>query len=420
MERIKPRRFAAVAAGLALAGLLAASAWAASTAGQLDTSFGGTGYVTTSFTGDYSFANGVTVQDGGKVVAVGGVATGSTGDFAIARYNKDGSLDQSFGNGGRVTTDFNNGTDLATAVAVQGDKIVVVGYTSPGDNTYYFALARYKKDGSLDSSFGNGGKVVSNFSGYDFADAVAVDGDKIVVAGETRAGTGGDNFAVARYNKNGSLDASFGTDGLVWTDFNGGLDSANGVALMGDKIVAGGYVQGANYDFGLVRYNKNGSLDSSFGTGGKVETDFGHGDDFGHAIDVKGDRIVLVGSASNGTDQDFAAAEYDKRGVLDPHFNGTGMSTMSLGGDDEASGGGFGPGDTVVAAGYSPGFTGGFAVARWTKSGAPDTSFGAGGFTTTPIGGASGGFAMALEPDNRIVVAGYSDDNFAVARYLDK
>jgi len=422
MKRIKPRRFAAAAAGLVLACTLAASAWAAGSAGSLDTSFAGTGYVTTSFGPGYQFAAGVTNYDGGKAVAVGGYDSGTNnGDFAVARYNKNGSLDQSFGNGGLGTTDFSGNSDLADTVAVMGDKIVVAGYTSPGGNTFYFALARYNKDGTLDQSFGNGGKVVSNFSGYDFADAVAVDGDKIVAAGETRAGgPGDDNFAIARYKKDGSLDGSFGNSGLVATDFNGGFDSANGVAFMGDKIVAAGYVEGANFDFGLARFNKNGTLDSSFGTGGKVETDFGNGNDFGHAVDVRGDRILVVGSASNATDQDFAAAVYDKRGMPDTHFNVTGRSTIDMGGDDTASGGAFGPEDTVIAAGDTFSASDQFAVARWTKNGAADPSFGTGGFTTTAIGGDSGAFAMALGPENKIIAAGYSDDNFAVARYLNK
>jgi uncharacterized delta-60 repeat protein len=417
MRRLLPRRFAAVAIGLALAGTLAASAWAANKAGQLDTSFGGTGYVTTPI-GDFSVAQGVTNYDGGKTVAVGLADNGTNNDFAVARYNKDGSLDTSFGTGGTVTTDF-GGDDQATSVAVMGDKIVVAGFTTPDDYvTVSFAVARYNKNGSLDTSFGTGGKVVTTFGdGNDYGDAVAVKGDKIVVAGFAAG-----DFGLAEYTKSGALDQSFGSGGLVKTDFDGGFDSANGIAFRGDTLIAAGYANyfSGNTNFALAAYDKRGVLDSSFGTGGKVETDFAGQDDSAHAVDVHGDRIVAVGEASVAGNNDFAAAVYDKRGVLDPKFNGTGKATMDIGGDDAAYGGGFGPGESVVAAGTTWD-TEQFAVARWTKTGQPDPKFGAGtGFTTTSVGALySNGLAMSFAPDDKIVVAGVADDQFAVARYFD-
>ncbi len=413
----KPRRFAAVAAGLALAGTLAASAWAADKAGQLDPSFGGSGYVTTPI-GDFSVAQGVTNYDGGKTVAVGLADNGTNGDFALARYNKDGSLDQSFGAGGTTTTDF-GGDDQAVAVATMGDKIVVVGFTTiDGGATWEWALARYNKDGSLDQSFGTGGKVVTDFGDHqDFTDGVAVKGNKIVVVGQVNH-----KFAVAQYTKDGNLDGSFGTGGLTTVTFHGGADAANGVAFRGDTIIAAGYDNFAsgNSNFVLASLDKRGNIDASFGTGGKVETDFAGGDDAAHSVDVHGDRIVAVGEATVGGRLDFAAAEYDKRGTLETHFNGTGKATMDLGQNAAAYGGGFGPGDSVVAAGTAWD-TEQFAVARWTKAGQPDPKFGGGdGFTTTSVGSVySNGLAMALAPDHKIVVAGVADDKFAVARYFD-
>ena len=193
---------------------------------------------------------------------------------------------------------------------------------------------------------------------------------------------------------------------------------------MGDRIVAAGYVNflSGNTDFGLARYTKDGVLDTSFGTGGKVETDFAGGDDAGHAIDVKGGRIVVVGSASTTLNVDFAAALYDKHGALDPSFSSDGKATLDLGGvDDEAFGGGFGPHDSVVAGGLSFDATDVFAVARWTKQGAPDPQFGGGdGCTKTMVGADSGGLALAFGPDEKIVLAGFSNDDFAVVRYLGK
>ncbi len=425
-----PRRLAVGIIGVAVVGVVAASAWAA--AGNLDTSFNGTGYTTTHFDGLYSFANGVAVS-GDKAVVVGGVAKDDPvgvdfGDFAIARYNKNGTLDTSFGGDGRVTVDFVGGTDLATCVTFQGDKILVAGFTTPDDGAdYEVAIVRLNKNGTPDMTFGVQGQVVDGYGdGYDFANGIAAAGDKIAVSGATRlnGGPGNNNFFVARYKNNGLKETTFDGDGIAVTDFNGGDDSAGGVKFQGDKLVAGGYVQGADTDFGLVRYLKTGALDTTFDADGKVETDFGSGDDAGHAVDVSKDRIVLVGSASNGTDQDFAAAVYGKTGALDPTFSGDGKATLDVapGDDDTAFGGAWGPGDTVVAGGAVGFFADqGFAVARWTKAGVPDAAFGTGGSTVTPIGGTSGGFALDdHSADSKLVVAGYSDDDFAVARYLNK
>ncbi len=438
MQSFRPRRFAAVAAGLALAGALATSAWAAANSGQLDTSFNGTGYTTTPI-GAFSFAFGVTTQ-GDKTIAVGGTFS-ATGDFAVARYNKNGSLDTSFGTGGVTTTDFSGGDDSADAVAMQGDKIVVAGFTSSdGDLTDQVALARYNKDGSLDTSFGNGGEVVTDFGDhYDFADAVAIHGDSIDIAGETRAGgPGDDNFLVAQYKKNGQLDTSFGTGGFTATDFNGDFDAANGLAFQGDKIVLGGYVSSPSngFDFGLARYTKNGQLDTSFGAGGKVETDFFGGNDAAHAVDVKGDSIVAVGDAVNGTQTvgnstntlfDFAAAMYDKNGKLDPKFGSGGKAVLSAGDIDQGYSGGFGPGDSVWVGGstedYADANTAYFAVGRWTKNGQPDPKVGTNGTTRNTLGGDSAAaFAGASGPGDTITLAGgdITQGTFAVARYTNK
>jgi uncharacterized delta-60 repeat protein len=201
---------------------------------------------------------------------------------------------------------------------------------------------------------------------------------------------------------------------------------------MDDRIVAVGYVcrtangsasgcfRAGQFDFGLARYTRDGALDSSFGTGGKVQTDFNGGSDLAHAVDIRGQTIAAIGEASNGSNQEFAVAEYDKSETLDPWFGGDGKATVDLGGDDSATGGAIQYDGRVVAAGSTPEGPIGdvFAVARFT----PDPSLGGGaGFTTTPIGPFSAAQDMALGPDNRIVAAGYSCSatcDFAVARYL--
>jgi uncharacterized delta-60 repeat protein len=210
---------------------------AAAAPGDLDASFDSDGKVTTDF-GSSESAFAVAVQPDGRIVAAGG----SDGDFALARYNGDGSLDTSFDSDGKVTTDFGAFAG-ALAVAVQPDGRIVAAGESGGD----FALARYNRDGSLDTSFDSDGKVTTDFGGSEVATAVAVHPDGRCVA----AGGSDEDFALAGYKVDGSLDTSFDSDGKVTTDF-GGFEFASDVAIQPDgRIVAAGNSGG---DFALARY----------------------------------------------------------------------------------------------------------------------------------------------------------------------
>ena len=291
--------------------------------GSLDASFGSSGLVTTDFASldDIGFA--LLIQADGRIVVAGGAHSGApTGaDFALARYNPDGTPDVSFGNGGLVTTDFTSGNDAAAAIAMQADGRIVVAGTSntfpTGDD---FALARYNPDGSLDASFGNGGLVTTDFASLDelgLALAIQADG-RIVVAG----GTGSvfpaiEDFALARYNPDGTLDTSFGSGGLVTTDFGSQLEFAQALAVQADgRIVAAGGTAVNRPplffdDFALARYHGNGDLDLSFGIGGLVTTDLGSSSDHAHALAIQADnKIVVAGYTSRvGTGNDFAQTD---------------------------------------------------------------------------------------------------------------
>ena len=217
--------------------------------GTLDASFSGDGTQTTNFR-RFDGVTGVAVQANGRIVAIGGTFDGvDDRDFALARYNANGTLDVSFSGDGKQTTGF-GGNAEAYAVALQANSKIVATGLAPGTGGGNFALARYNTNGTLDVSFSGDGKQTTNFVGFDFANGVSIQGDgKIVAAGRT----GGANFALARYNPNGSLDASFSGDGRRTTDF-GGLDQAYGVALtQHGKIVAAG-AGGGNFDFALARY----------------------------------------------------------------------------------------------------------------------------------------------------------------------
>ncbi|MFD9223461.1 hypothetical protein ACFWDI_26440 [Streptomyces sp. NPDC060064] len=283
--------------------------------GDLDPTFGTGGKVTTNFGGTDNEARGVAVQADGKIIAVGQSDSGGTIDFALARYNPDGSLDSTFGTGGKVTTDFGGGGDLAFGVVVQADgKIIAAGLDFSGSTFFDFALARYNTDGSLDTTFGTGGKVTTDFGGsFDVAFGVVVQADgKIVAVGSA----GGIAFALARYNTDGSLDSTFGTGGKVTTNFGGG-NEARAVALQADgKIIAAGVSTSGTADFALARYNTDGSLDSTFGTGGKVTTNFG-GTDEARAVALQADgKIIAAGLDFSGGAFEFALARYQDGGSI--------------------------------------------------------------------------------------------------------
>jgi uncharacterized delta-60 repeat protein len=299
--------------------------------GSLDPTFDGDGKVLTDFDGRGALAYDIAIQPDGKVVVVGtvdGVAVNDS-DFAIARYNTDGGLDPTFGVGGLVITDIGT-EDQGWAVSLQEDgRIVAAGMTGV-DETRDFALARYNTDGSLDQSFDGDGKRTIDFGGMDFAFDVAIQSDsKIVVAGTSRLPALEFDFALARLNTDGSLDtegldpymdAPFDTDGKVTTDFAGEGDQATSVAIepSGKILVAGAATPAPGpelEDFGLARYNVDGSLDSDFGGAGKVTTSFSPEDDVPWGVVVQRDgRIVLAGSSEENGSFDFALARYLVRG----------------------------------------------------------------------------------------------------------
>ncbi len=265
--------------------------------GSLDTDFNITGKVTTDIgSGTTDNAYSITLQGDGKII----VAGSSSSNFALVRYNSDGNLDNSFGSNGKITTDIGtNSNDIAYSVSVQGDgKILVAGSSSSN-----FALVSYNIDGSLDTSFGNGGKVTTDIGNSDIAYSIAVQNDgKIILAGKR-----GSDFALARYNNNGSLDTSFGNGGKVITDIGSKTsDIAYGVSVQGDgKILVAG---SSSSNFALVRYNSNGSLDTDFNTTGKIITDIGtKSTDNAYALTQQADgRIIVAGISANN----FAVVRY--------------------------------------------------------------------------------------------------------------
>ena len=425
-----------------IAAALTQSALAA--AGDLDPTFGRRGQVLSDFGGGSNdFASAVALQPDGKIVTagyrfVGNEAQGA--DMLIVRYNRNGKLDKTFGNGGSVITDFGL-TDIARAVVIQPDgKILVAGDTSSLFSVFgEFALARYNSDGSLDPSFGNGGTVVSFFGDQGCAaNAMALQSDgKIVVVGEQTVnfvfGDRSDtDFAVARYNSDGSLDSTFGSGGFVATDYFQLSDSAGAVLIQPDgKIIAVGISEGLSTfrDFAVARYLPNGAPDASFGQQGKVFTDLhtqdGEGADA--AVLQPDGKIIAGGSESVNSGKDpFTLVRYKANGRVDNSFGQQGVVTVSFGRVLQSVGSLSLQSDgKIVAVGSANGESSDddFLIARILPNGQLDSSFGTGGKVTTNFGNLNGGsFAGALQPDGKIVAAGFQATNtegvdVAVARY---
>jgi uncharacterized delta-60 repeat protein len=413
--------------------------------GDLDKSFGAGGKVITDFSGGEDEATAVALQSDGKIVAVGSTIkaiVGAKRDFALARYNPDGTLDTTFGSVGKVATDFGN-ADIALAVAIQPDgKIIAAGKAfklgkTAIDTGNYFAVARHNSDGSLDTTFGSGGKVIGDLGA---ADALAIQADgKIVAAGVglTESQFPTPAFVVVRYNIDGSLDTSFGESGKVTTEFfpgntvvGGGGNSVRDVVIQADgKIVAAGSTYNPvamRTNYAVARYNSDGSLDTSFGLGGKVTSPI-LDDSYAIRLTIQSDnRIVVAGSASSrsGTGTVFAVTRYNSDGSLDSSFGSAGNATddfFGIGSVVRAIA--FTADGEIVAAGSVPRGSKGFdfAVARYNPDGILDTRFGGGGKVITELSKDEDDDvnAVAIQADGQVVAVGATESgsDFALARY---
>lgn len=405
--------------------------------GSLDSSFANGG-VQAIPVGAFDQAWDVALQSDGKIIVAGETETHTTPfDFGVVRLNPDGSLDTTFNGTGMRTIDFGGNADVAYGVAIQSDgRIVLAGSSTPtaANSASAVALVRLNTDGNLDSSFGTGGKVTTTVpaAGNDAAHAVMIDSvGRIVITGS--AGLGNFHFLAGRLNPDGSPDPTFGTNGFVVTPLSATIDSSLGVAAApGGKIVASGWASNpaTQHDFAAVRYNSDGTLDATFGNGGKAIIDINHQyEDARHVAVLPDGRVLLVGSTqpsifNNTVNSELVRLNAD--GTLDTTFNGTGDAVMIPG---ELWGLTLAPDGTATGVGgiNSPGgrLTD-FLVARYTPDGALDPSFGQSGWVTTDIPGPniSRAQAVALQPDGKVVVAGWADigegggiSDFALARY---
>jgi uncharacterized delta-60 repeat protein len=304
------------------------------------TFFVGTGKITTDIIYD-DYAQSVAIQSDQKILVFGRTYTGNSYDFALCRYNINGSLDSSFSNDGIVTTDLNpNSLDEGCSLAVQGDgKIIVAGVSRfVGTSNDNVAIARYNSDGSLDASFGIAGIVTTDFGNQDVLLSITLQDDgKIVGAGYCYSNTGGHQILLARYNIDGSIDYSFNNSGFVKLDLaeQGGSDIAWNVIIQKDgKILVTGSANYSGLSAYLIRYNSDGSLDTSFGDNGVIYDNI-NTPIIGYSVALQyDDKILISGKIGNGGDDDFTLLRYNADGSLDDAFGNNGVVITDFGGSD--------------------------------------------------------------------------------------
>jgi uncharacterized delta-60 repeat protein len=341
--------------------------------GSLDTTFGtsGTGVVRTEvFTVDNlgSYLRGLTIQPDGKIIAAGAATRGRFvpkgspifTEIAVVRYHPNGTLDTTFDGDGKFTTLFNGGSARAEAVDLQPDGKIVLAAWNSGEVNNFITL-RLNPNGAPDASFDGDGMAVTNFGLGSRPQDLKIQPDgKILVAGyyQTNLAPGGAAFAVARYNPNGTLDATFDGDGKASANVSG-ADRAYGLTLQPDgKIIVAGTAQ-LNFDspqnFGVVRLNADGSLDNSFDGDGRVTTTFVNGQSAARDVAVQPDgRIVVVGTtATPSFVRSFAIARYLPNGALDPTFDGDGKVTTLIFSEASAAAVAFQSDGKILVGGYA-------------------------------------------------------------------
>ena len=380
--------------------------------GSLDLTFSEDGKQTTDMEGGNDECNSVAIQADGKIV----IAGNNTNGMAIARYNANGSLDFTFSEDGRQTTAVSPDYNVGKSLAVQEDgKILLVG-SSFSSLFYHITILRYNIDGSLDSNFDDDGIQINIIGVSSKGHSVVLQPDgKILLAGQI-SNENEDDFVLCRYNNDGSLDNTFSEDGIQTTDF-GNFDRGYSVALQTDGkiVVAGTLGILEDHDMGIARYNSDGSLDITFGDFGRQIIDIALGDDYANSVAIQANgKIVVAGT----NDSNFALVRLNSDGSFDNNFSLDGIQTTNLQVDySDCKSVAIQTNGKIVVAGR---IDADFAVLRYLSDGSLDDTFDGDGVQSINFGDYSFGNSVALQLDGKIVVAGKSATaqvfNFAIAR----
>lgn len=395
--------------------------------------FGKRGMTSTDYASKYNWITRMAAQADGKIVAGGNTATTNptTQFFELARYSADGNLDTTFGSGGLVTAFTGGYESQFSDLAIQSDgKIVAVGINVPVLNDPNFGLVRYNTDGTLDSTFGSGGLIDINIGTnptYDGANAIALQPDgKLLVAGYSQPQSAGDSdFVIARFLPDGTLDSTFNSNGRRWIDFSAAQDYASELVFdpVTSKIIVAGYTDDATGTHcALARLNMNGTLDTTFGTMGKVIILFGSNEASPTRLRLQADGTLLMygGIWDNVNPSGAFLARLTTIGSLDLSFGSGGWVTnpqVDLADFDIQA-----DGKIVVAMTI---YNGAILLQRCLQDGSPDVSFGNGGYlifqNTTQVFA----YTLYLQPNGKMVVGGdvanqdATDSDFLLMRFSE-
>ncbi len=386
--------------------------------GTLDNSFNKDGIVIgKGYTADV-FAT--TLQKDGKIIVAGGGSYNDAGGGILARYNSDGSIDKSFGDKGIVITDFNGSIDNFYGVAVQEDGKVLAGGRL-GKNIDA-GVIRYLQDGTIDSSFGKNGIVLTDLGGADNVTGMVLQADgKIVLSGLL----GSQVAFIIRYNDNGDLDESFGDKGIVLSGLGQG-SKINCMAIQTDgKIIIGGvFYYLVAPQFLLIRYMPDGTIDQSFGVAGFVKKSF-EGNNINlqlNSIALQQDNKVLIGGGTGEAYQAYAQlARFNNDGSVDKSFGNAGEVITKFGTDNLFTRSVLVQSDgKIVTVGYNNDIYQTyyhFLTGRYNTDGNLDSTFGTNGLQSTAVDQYSSAYAAALQPDGKIVAVGDNDKTTTIIRY---
>lgn len=376
--------------------------------GSLDNTFDSDGILLKNFSFGDEATRFVISQPDGKILLGGYFYSDTNYDVFLLRLNSDGSTDSSFDNDGFVSIDFYGDTDVAASGALQPDgKIVITGYSFI-ENWSEITVARLNNDGSPDSTFSADGKTsVHPGTGYDLGMAMAIQPDgKILVAGTKEKGTR--NMILIRFNNDGSVDSTFESDGIASPSISGS-QSGNALSLQPDGkiLVAGASKNQGSYDeICIVRYTPDGYLDTTFSGDGIILQDLGPGGEEGAwSVALQQDEKIVVACFT-----DFTLLRYHSDGLPDSTFSNDGIATFNISEVNasclslkiSAEG-------KIIAVGMSVilGIPGGdFALLRCNPDGTADSTFGINGVATININYIDFGFSTDIQPDGKILIAG--------------
>ena len=403
--------------------------------GTLDNTFGTNGKTSFAVTGLQDAANAFALQPDGKMITAGSyINSGANWDFAVVRLNSNGTPDNTFGTAGKVTTDLTSGHDVPWRMVIQTDgKIVIAGYGNNGTN-YDVVIARYNTNGSLDNTFDGDGKVITDLGADEIGFALTIQPDgKILVAGYSNPGGQAEPTAF-RYNTDGSLDNTFDGDGIVVFAGPSTNDHMREIAVQTDgKIVMAGAdnYSGGKFHGELVRLNANGSPDNGFGTNGLVTFPLNYAIFYAMTLQTDG-KIVAVGSGStvmNPGSGGSVVARFNTDGTPDNTFDTDGYHLLQIGFgsgitgvQQEANGKLIGAGFTRYADPITAAITYDFLVERFNTDGTLDNAFDGDGVLVVQFGFNADDYAYlcSIQPDGKILASGFaingSSLDFAIIR----